>query len=343
MTQPFYSYERFYSSSDQLPRESHTDFPLDRFLRRANADPTNISYLQNLRKVYIIADEASLADDDRHYIAIDLLDCTTLFDHLPSIESISTDAVIEGENHCSRLVPRSSNISRFHLNHCALDSTYLAYLAQSSKELKEFQYTMGGRAVGGGHFLPFDVRVFIKSISPYNETLEVIDIDAEGNTFYLEPEHFEDDRIDEELELRGLLDIDFEHLGDEKNQFLRSFWENTGSLKDFRALKRLSMGIGLLMYFAMGIKEGEGPRKPINLWEELPESLEYLCIRGYERGLYDKWDAQIDSLLKFVDSGSSRIKVIKGIEEMIPNSRDLNNPDNEEDSLWTLKGAGLEF
>lgn len=253
ITQPFVTYYQDYWDTEkcQSSRESHIDYPLDQFLRRANANSANnIGYLQNLRNVYMIVDEAGFPDDDRFYIPIDFMGCTKLFDRLPSIESISTDALCEDENNSSRLVPRSSNISRIHLNHCALGTPYLAYLIQSCRELREFQYIIGGRGVLGGSSVCFNVKTFIKSILPHNGTLEVLDIDAETNMC-----HFgycnQEGRIEEEIDGRAAdlhnneyirtesrVDWEINELGvnsdidgdtDEEQQFLRSFWGNSGS------------------------------------------------------------------------------------------------------------------
>ncbi|CEJ62479.1 hypothetical protein PMG11_10976 [Penicillium brasilianum] len=310
IAQPFESHYRFYLDAEKWPRDSYVDHPLDRLLRRANADPANTPFLQNLRKVYMIVDEVRPVDDRRFYTYVDFTDCMTLFDHLPSIESIGSDALGEDENDNSRLVSGSSNISKIYLNHCALGTPYLAYVIQSSKALREFQYTIGGRGVLGGSSSLFNVKTFIKSICPHKDTLEVLDIDAESHIFYLGAFHEEEGLVDQVID--EITDF-YRDEEDEKQEFLRSFWGNSGSLKDFRALKRLSLGIGFLLYFAKGVGETDEKREPVMLPDGLPKSLEYLCIRGYERGECEKWDAHIDALVAFYKSGLSKLKEIRGI------------------------------
>lgn len=332
MTQPFSVFSGFYGGREK-PQDDDVHFPLDRLLRRANANPASTPYLQNLRKVYMIVDDRNL--DDRFYMPIDFLECARLFDRLPSIESISTDALCDDENNETRVVlePRSSNISKIHIRHSALQTSFLVSLIQSCKALREFQYTIGGRCVLGGWIAPFNARTFVKSICLHKDTLEVLDIDAEHNMHYFHPSYFEEDRVDQKIdeEQRALESDDDD---DDEHQILRSFSSNSGSLKEFRTLKRLSVGIGFLVYFAMGVRENNEPRQPFLLPEALPESLEYLCIRGYEKGKCKKWDAHIDALVASVVSGSSGIKEITGIEEIIPNSEDVEDPDNNEDLLW---------
>ncbi|KAJ5215873.1 uncharacterized protein N7498_002280 [Penicillium cinerascens] len=330
MTQPFSVFSGFYSGFER-PQDDGVQFPLHRLLSRANANPASIAYLQNLRKVYMIVDDRN--SDYRFYMALDFLECATLFDRLPSIESISTDALCDDENAEARVVlePRSSNISRIHIRHSALPTTFLVSLIQSCKVLREFQYTIGGRCVLGGWYVPFKARTFIKSICPHKDTLEVLDIDAENNMHYFQPSYFEEGRVDQGIDQST---PESDNDDDDERQMLRSFSSNSGSLKEFRALKRLSVGIGFLVYFAMGVRKNNEPRQPFLLPEALPESLEYLCIRGYEKGKCKKWDAHIDALVASFVSGSSGIKEIVGIEEIIPNSEDVEDPDNNEDLLW---------
>ncbi|KAJ5809206.1 uncharacterized protein N7503_001424 [Penicillium pulvis] len=328
MTQPFSVFSGFYRGRER-PQEDVVQFPLDRLLRRANAKPASTPYLHNLRKVYMIVDDENM--DDRFYMPMDFLECATLFDCLPSIESISTDALCDDEEGEARVVlePRSSNISRFQIHHSALPSNFLVSLIQSCKVLREFQYSMGGRCVLGGWFAPFDAKTFIKSICPHKDTLEILDIDAECNMHYFNPSCFEEDRVDQEIDKQQRAhESDIE---DDERQMLQSLSSNSGSLKEFRALKRLSVGIGFLVYFAMGVRENNEPTQPFLLPEALPESLEYLCIRGYEKGKCKKWDAHIDALVASFVSGSSGIKEITGIEVTIPNSEDVDDPDDDKD------------
>jgi hypothetical protein len=271
--------------------------------------------------------------DGRFYEEIDFLECTTLFDSLPSIESISTDALYLSDTARRKLEPRSSNISKIHINHAALRTLELAPIVQSCKELRKFQYSIGGRNVDEGWYASFNAKIFIKSIFPHKNTLEVLDIDAETNMLQFQSFYFDEDRIDQEI------DDDLVRLGDnqadDEHQLLCS--ENIGSLKDFHALKRLSLGIGFLIYFAKGVrKDGDsGTKKPLILPEALPRSLEYLCIRGYERGICKVWDEHIDVLMGAFNSGSFGIlKEIKGIEEIIPHAEDVEYTDIDTADLW---------
>ena len=76
------------------------------------------------------------------------------------------------------------------------------------------------------------------------------------------------------------------------------------------------------------------------LSNELPESLEYLCVSGYERGENAMHDAQIDTLMAHFESGSSQIKEIVGIDECIPHSEDVFTQEPDEAYLWSLEKHG---
>ncbi|KAF9887234.1 hypothetical protein FE257_010362 [Aspergillus nanangensis] len=337
MTQPFAWHSRYANDP------SHVNYPLVRLLRLANADPANVPFLRNLRNVYIIVDEASIADDDRFYIFIHFMDCTTLFSHLPSIESIATDALFEGDDDGAHLAPQSSQISRIRLTHCALGTPYLASLIMSCQTLREFQYTIGGRAIMDGTITSFNNKTLIKSIIPHKDTLQVLDIDAEAHMFTCDSEYnecYDEDRVGEFMSGQAADDAsDHFEFDDETRENLRSLSRNTGSLKEFCALTRLSVGIGFLMDFAMGVGKTDRAGEPVLLLEALPESLEYLCIRGYERWENTDWDTQIDALMTSFRSGSSGIKEILGVEETINNSKDVKYPDDDPDSLWSLEDS----
>lgn len=354
MPQPFFSHTVVHApggspGTEYLPY----DYPLDRLLQRANADPSNVFYLQNLRRVYFIVDETCFFERGKNYLPIDFFHCTKLVNNLPSIESVGTDALCEEDYSGSRLEPGSSNISRLHLNHCALRMPYLAYLTLSCKELREFQYRIGGRRVAATVTVPFNPKGFIKAICPHKATLEILDIDAEHNMYYFDNYDIDDNyrwKIDDRAP--NFEYDDYYHSDPELQSFAKSLWEYGGSLKEVRSLRRLSVGIEFLLYFAQGVPkerlsdrywENEATRDEYEdsmLPNELPESLEYLCVRGYEQGENAMHDAQIDALMAHCESGSTQIKEIVGIDECIPHSEDLFIQKPEEAYLWSLGKHG---
>jgi hypothetical protein len=71
-----------------------------------------------------------------------------------------------------------------------------------------------------------------------------------------------------------------------------------GSLKDFVALKVLSMNIQLLCDFTKGY--GEVRREDAMVVDSLPNKLEYFCLRGYKKGVVEERDAQVDVLVELL-------------------------------------------
>jgi hypothetical protein len=330
-TQPFHYYRE------------ETPYPLVEFLRQTNVGPETKPYHQNLRKVYLINKTDSSWSDGRFFIEMDLFGCWSLFDQLPSIESIGADIVEEDDNGKGTL-DRPSNISRIAINHSHVASTTLVQLISSCRVLREFQYSIGGRASNDGGNPIVNPKAIIKSILGHKETLEILDLDVDGIV------HLEGVAGDEDVYER--MEDYFDQYGspfetDEDPavlKILRSIWVHGGSLKDFGSLKKLSLGFKFLLYFARGISASgtvEKSETPM-LVDCLPDSLEYLCIRGYEKGENEEFDRQVDALMAHFTSGLSNLKEVKGIMETIPNSENVDNPDGDHDLLWSLEEAGYE-
>lgn len=315
--------------SSTFDSSSMSYYPLERFLHRANGDPDGRPYLQNLQKVYMMVDESGDCDDGRYYIHIEFIDCFRMFDRLPSIMAVGTDALTDDDQDEPTIEQGMSNLTKLQINHSSLNTHYLARAILSCKVLKELQYSIGGRAAREPQLM--NHKTFTKAILRHKGTLESLDIDSGQDTFYL---HRYGNSIEDELGFR-LEDFDE---GDIIVQLLSSFWGNSGSLKDFLSLKRLSMGIGLLLYLAIGV-DGEAKERTM-LVDCLPSHLEYLRIRGYQRGEIEECDAQIDALMTAYQSGSTTLQEVRGVEEMIPHAEDVENPDEEKDLVWTLEGAG---
>ncbi|KAJ5808006.1 hypothetical protein N7474_009275 [Penicillium riverlandense] len=311
-------------------------YPLEQFLHRANADPDNKSYLRNLHQVYIMVDEAGELDDSDFYIHIEFLESFQMFDKLPSIESVGIDAFRDDDQDEPTIEQGTSNLSKLYINHSSLNTHCIARAILSCRVLKELQYSIEGRAEHERDMKgPLNERTFTKAILGHKTTLESLDVDVGKDTSYLD--RGREDRIEDERESR-VMDYDEE---DEISQFLTSFWGNSGSLKDFGALKRLSLGIGLLLYLAKGVSGAPGEEEEqVMLADCLPDNLEYLCIRGYQRGEIEKCDAQIDALMAAYKSGLTGLKEIRGVEEMIRYAENVEDPDEDGDLLWTLEGAG---
>ncbi|KAL2823567.1 hypothetical protein BDW59DRAFT_180599 [Aspergillus cavernicola] len=314
-------YDYHHRRDDKPPQ-----FPLDQLLRRANEKSHTTPYLRSLREIYIINDPGRLLDDGRFYCEMDFLQCLTIVDNLPSIESVSTDLIEEDENKTTGLQYQSSNISRISIRHASVSSSYLTSIIFACRTLREFQFSIGGRSNSDGSHPIFSPETFIRGLLLHKETLEILDVDVESHIFRFQ-------YITNDPETEHQIDRDeFQDRNDADERGAPAcLWQQQGSLKDFQSLKRLSLGIGFLIYFAKGINPDSSSNTL--LVDCLPPSLEYLCIRGYRKGA-PSWDTQIDALMESIRQGASRLKEIEGVEELIPHAVDVENPDDDGHLLW---------
>lgn len=197
----------------------------------------------------------------------------------------------------------------------------------------------------------FNPKAFIKGLSAHKKTLKILDIDTEEFTLsypgqakshgsfpvdwdeYEGPGEFEFDAYDPD-------ELSEDNPGLKMHRYLTSIWDRDASLKDFVALKELSIGIGLLLYFAQGVGIDDAKRASVMLMDCLPDSLEYLSIRGYKKGANEAHDTQVAALMARFESGSLRLKEIKGVDEIIPNGCNVDNPDKDHHLLWSLEEVG---
>jgi hypothetical protein len=281
-----------------------------------------------------------------------LIACLELFNKLPSIESFGIDVFEPDYNNGKQTCEHaSSNISKIKINHSSLDSNFLLCVMASSKTLTELQYTTGGRASLDGGYPMFNPKAFIKGLAAHQKTLKVLDIDTEVFTSSYpggatSPHSFSIDWYEYggpgefPFDLYEPDDLDEDDPELKMHRYLTSIWDRDASLKDFVLLKELSIGIGLLLYFAQGVGIDDAKRANVRLVDCLPDSLEYLSIRGYEKGANEAHDKQVAALMARFDSGSLRLKQIKGVDETIPNGCHVENPDQDGHLLWSLEEVG---
>ncbi|PYI22288.1 hypothetical protein BO99DRAFT_479813 [Aspergillus violaceofuscus CBS 115571] len=327
LVQPFFNYTGFYHTEGRFADQSRVAFPLDYVLRRANGEGDATPFLRQLRRVYVINAGRGWMDDERFYTSMDFLGMFALVDRLPAIETVSTDVLCEDENGKSGLEPNSSNISRIHINHSAVDTMYLASVICACKSLRELQFSLGGRASSDGSSSMENPKTFLQTLLLHRETLEVLDVDFEANI----SEFWNDDDEDTEPDFDtygGRSEAQHSWTGAPPDEL----WEQKGSLRDFTSMTHVSLGLKTLLYMAKGVNLTEP--SDFKLADHLPPNLEYLLIRGYERGHRKDHDEHIDGVLSLKKSESSKLREIRGIDESIPHAEDVDDPDDESAPLW---------
>ncbi|KAJ6031612.1 hypothetical protein N7540_002344 [Penicillium herquei] len=329
MTQPFPSW---WSSQEE-------NFPLKAFLSRANNSSHALPYLQKLRKVYMIVDEAGELDEPGFYTHIEFLDCFDLFDKLPSIVSVGIDVLTDNQQDEPVIEQRQSNLTELCITHSNLSAPYIARAILACKVLKKFQYSVGGR--DELEIKSFNKKTVVKALFAHKASLETLDIDvliAHWDSCWRGKDNLE--RIF--LRYDGDNDDEFEDSdeNDSYHDFLGSFWENRGTLKDFVSLKKLSVGVDLLFYFIKRDSQLSREWSNVKLVDGLPDNLESLCIRGYERGKFPSWDEEIDALMAAFNSGAINLTDIRGVDETIPPSEHVRGLDSDEQQPWSWDEIG---
>ncbi|PYH48530.1 uncharacterized protein BP01DRAFT_379715 [Aspergillus saccharolyticus JOP 1030-1] len=342
LTQPYPTADAMHWYDDALETEPAT-LPLYWFLYQINNNddfpaPGRPKLLTKLRNVYMINEREEVYwYEDRFYYPMDLFGFMTLFHRLPSIESICTDA-LEADVDGRRGFPfASSHISRIHIHHSLIGDLDLARLICSCKQLREFRYSIGGRATGRDPIATLnDYRTICQALLIHRATLEILDLNAAEQDSQWSA--VVEDDVDENLEERRDQEPFFwgdEDLSDsEDNVAVPAWiWEQSGSLKDFSALKLLAVDINFLLYMARGVNSARD--KGCELAGRLPPSLESLLIRGYESGRNKNHDNQVASLRALKsDQVSTTLRDIQGVDQTITPAMHVEDPDRDRHLLW---------
>ncbi|KAJ5099224.1 hypothetical protein N7532_006225 [Penicillium argentinense] len=118
--------------------------------------------------------------------------------------------------------------------------------------------------------------------------------------------------------------------------FYESVWGNEGSLRDFTALKRLSLSINFLLYFTTEVKSGLG-----EFGEDEKNLTRNVSVGGMSRQHAD-WDEQVDALIAAIEEGIfPHLKEVTGVDRKIPSSIHGTHQDRYA-TIWSLSENGYE-
>ncbi|OGM47957.1 hypothetical protein ABOM_002750 [Aspergillus bombycis] len=286
---------------------------LQAFLERANANPTKISYLQNLRDVCCLGNKDLILSDERFYENYDLAEQMKLVGNLPAVETIRVDA-IEDRHESIELEPRSTNFKKVYIRNSNYSSGSLAEIIKSCRRLEEFEYSIGGRGSVDGSHAMFIERHLLDALLYHTNTLQKLEVDVDEEFIEERPAYW--DTEDEYSVGEDPYEGDYVDGRPE-------------SLRDFTVMKHLRIGIKLLMALARASIGKGGSEEPLfSLVDILPPNLECLCILGYTVGANSKHDAHISFLMENLDR-LPLLKEIAGVDVHIPNAKSVENPDEE--------------
>lgn len=309
--------------------------PLEQFLVRAsNQFHHKNPPLQNLRRVDLLHTDDTLVRDPILFNSYDLLYHMSLFDQLPSIEQICVGGMEIDEEGREDLPPLSSNIQRIELLHSVLPTMFLCSVITSSKRLQHFSHSVGGRATIDAGNWHMGFPAILRALLVHRESLESLDLDTDTDySSTLEDEEFEDYFYSESGDSDCPdSDIDIDDDDGDRQAFMNQksvvelIFQQTGCLKNFTALRRMTIGVKCLFGMALGIAI-QHPTTT-KLADLLPPHLEHLSIRGYNPGDNQFYDMHIQDLFqKFVAGLLPGLTEVTGIQEFIPNSETLHMDD----------------
>ncbi|OOF98334.1 hypothetical protein ASPCADRAFT_205577 [Aspergillus carbonarius ITEM 5010] len=332
LTQPYATESGLYWSltlpqpnSTSTPTPIPIHFPLEYLLHNTNHHhhhpTTKTTPLTTLHHITLTTETPALYwDEPRFYHPHDIFGLLTLFHHLPSIESLTTTTLRLDWTGKRSLPFSSSNLTRIRIHHSSLPDAALARVICSCQSLREFTYSIGGRAADRDPvFTLQDYKTLGQALLVHRAGLEVLDIDAgvgAGAEEGWDSERGELGGEDEEEELEG----------DEGGILPGWIWEQSGSLGEFASLRYVALEVRFLVYLARGI--GEVREDGVSLVDRLPSRLEELVVRGYEVGMGVDCDAQEGPVMG--------VRVVRGIEKggMIPSATHVEDPDGETHLIW---------
>ncbi|KAJ5718239.1 hypothetical protein N7488_003885 [Penicillium malachiteum] len=331
-------------------------------LRRANRMPSGVSipYLQNLSRIIFLPDDCSSGNDGYYYnIAEDYYHRLNLVRRLPALKSVSFSLASWNNEAGLPPPPKSANYSDISFTHSNLaESEYeMCHIINSSKMLRKFTYTIGGRAQPEWGKVCMGLTSIVRCLWRHRHQLEELDLDFEDNVSWGEiygnsDEVLESTEVIEKDELQSE-DIEYEEVWegemDELDMELEPLPPDTGiCLAHFLKLRSLRLGFHTLCFLARGIGPNRLDAKAFSLVHTLPVSLENLRLYGkgeqgdptFKLGVHEP-DLDIDALLENLvaekDHGTRlpMLKSIEGIDPVIPQAKEVPEyADEDHPLLW---------
>ncbi|KLJ06428.1 hypothetical protein EMPG_09265 [Blastomyces silverae] len=299
---------------------------LEPLFRMAKTSKNQRNYLQNLQHLDLFRPDAW--DEDGAYADFDVAGNLRLVAHLPSIESFTVRGVwICGDSTGNWLPPGSSNIKKLNLYYSQFNDDDLRYLILHPKALEEFTFSSGqllNPELRNRH--KNKVKLLGKKLLCHKSTLKVLDLDVDNFLkYYRDYDHCTDDEgedvEEDDWDSDDPREVDPRFSWEEPDT--RPYGQTIGSLHDFTALNRLSIGVKALLgdRFPSDDKdwnpESEKERVPIRLIRDLPPNLEYLCIRGYVSGEDPGYTSQMEEFMANKDKWPLSLKEVHGITECV--------------------------
>lgn len=196
--------------------------------------------------------------------------------------------------------PHSINISKIHVRNANVDPGFLIHLFLASTKLLEF--SLSSKIC---QFKPRWDPQLVQALMSHRQTLQILDIDARyHDSFpYGDVPTTVDGGPDETA--KGNTD---------------STLHPPGLLKQFTALKRMTVDVFFLFYYGIGVEPSQSSVEGYpRLVDNLPPNLEYFCVRGHYHGddssHFGKYDRSLEEVLEEGETYLPHLKEVKGIKE----------------------------
>ncbi|KAJ5557183.1 hypothetical protein N7494_001098 [Penicillium frequentans] len=328
------------------PSSETKSFALLTMLRRANRNSESIPYLQKLNRIIFLPDDCSVGSDGFWYnIAEDYHHRLNLVRRLPALKSVSFSVASWNNEAGLPPPPKSANYSDISFTHSNLAESDMCYIIDSSKALRKFTYTIGGRAQPEGGKASVTLTPIVRSLWRHRHCLEELDLDVEDNISWGELygneglESTEGIDMDEDTEYEEVWEGEMSELDMKLETPPRNI-----SLVDFPNLRSLSLGVHTLCFLARGIGPDRLDAKSFSLVHTLPASLQSIRLYGKGEegdpilgGRKYPSDLNVDALLeKLVADKDARLpllRIIEGFDPVIPRAKEVPEYADEDHSL----------
>ncbi|KAJ5623066.1 hypothetical protein N7490_011671 [Penicillium lividum] len=329
------------------PSSEIENFALLTMLRRANQNSDSIPYLQNLKRIIFLPDDCSVGNDGFYYnIAEDYYHRLNLVRRLPALKSVSFTLASWNNEAGLPPPPKSANYSEVNFTHSNLAEmeSEMCHIIDSSKALRKFTYTIGGRAQPEGGKVCVTLTSLIRCLWRHRHHLEELDLNVEDNVS--SGEIYGNEGLESTEGIKRDEDTEYEEAWEGEMEELDLDLETPPpniSLKDFPNLKSLGLGVHTLCFLARGIGPDRHEAKSFSLVHTLPSSLQSLRLygkgeEGYSTGNHQP-DLDIDTLLETLVTEKSAklpmLKTIEGFDPAIPRAKEVPGyADEDHPLLW---------
>ncbi|PGH16345.1 hypothetical protein AJ79_01887 [Helicocarpus griseus UAMH5409] len=286
-------------------------------------------YLRSLRHVELLRDKSDEEFSVDRYLRCHLTDNLLDLMSVPSIERVTTRGVFEDGIFPPFLRSGVSNIKKLDIRYSTVENRVFRFIIHHPKELEEFKFSSGQLEVSpddyGYEYLP---RFFGRSLLRHRSALKVLDLDVDNAVTIDSGADYDSDNFCD-WSKNSEDEDDEEDSGDGWEFDMRRYGHTIGSLHDFIALRRLSIGVCVL-FGPLDEDDDEFVPVPFRLIDALPPNLEHLCIRGCVAGEYTSHTKQIGDFLVNKHRWPPSLKEICGLAECEPGLPFWNRLDEDE-------------